>query len=103
MAYNLQFKRKYEKLKGTIAKADQHLEYDPDKEIDLAYDEDLVELIAEAEELLDKVDKECDEITAEQDEERRREAQIAKVLPRSQPLKWDGSVNDFIRFKKSQI
>ena len=94
------YRRKYEDLKGSITKADQHLMFDPDP-VDPAYEEHLEDLIVEAQELLDKVDQECDEIAAQKDEERQQKAQIAKVLPRSQPLKWDGSVNDFIRFKKS--
>ena len=70
-------------------------------EVDPAYSENLEDLIETAEDLLDRVDEESDRISANQDETRRKEAQIAKCLPRSQPQKWDGSVNDFIRFKTS--
>ena len=95
------YRRKYGDLKSAINKADQHLRYDPENNVDSAYAEDLEDLIEVAEELLDRVDEKSDEITANQEESRRKEAQIAKCLPRSQPQKWDGSVNDFIRFKNS--
>ena len=95
------YRRKYGDLRGAINKADQHLRYDPANNVDPAYAEDLEELVQVAEDLLDRVDEESDEITAAQENSRRREAQIAKCLPRSQPQKWDGSVNDFIRFKTS--
>ena len=95
------YRRKYGDLKSVINKADQHLRYDPENNVDPAYAEDLEDLIEVAENLLDKVDEKSDEITANQEESRRKEAQIAKCLPRSQPQKWDGSVNDFIRFKNS--
>ena len=95
------YRRKYGDLKGAISKADHHLRYDRLTDVDPAYSEGLEDLIEAAEDLLDRVDEESDQISADQDEERRREAQIAKCLPRSQPQKWDGSVNDFIRFKTS--
>ena len=95
------YRRKYGDLKSAISKADQHLRYDRMTDVDPAYSEGLEDLIEAAEDLLDRVDEESDQISADQDEERRREAQIAKCLPRSQPQKWDGSVNDFIRFKTS--
>ena len=95
------YRRKYGDLKSAINKADQHLRYDRMAEVDPAYSESLEDLIETAEDLLDRVDEESDQISASQDETRRREAQIAKCLPRSQPQKWDGSVNDFIRFKTS--
>ena len=95
------YRRKYGDLKSAINKADQHLRYDPENNVDSAYAEDLEDLIEVAEELLDRVDEKSDEITANQEESRHKEAQIAKCLPRSQPQKWDGSVNDFIRFKNS--
>ena len=95
------YKRKYGDLKNAISKADQHQKYDSSTEVDPAYSEDLEDLIVEANDLLDTVDEESDRISADQAERRRKEAQIAKCLPRSQPQKWDGSVNDFIRFKTS--
>ena len=95
------YKRKYGELRNAINKADQHLRYDPENMVDSAYAEDLEDLVEVAEDLLDRVDEKSDEITANQEESRRKEAQIAKCLPRSQPQKWDGSVNDFIRFKNS--
>ena len=95
------YNRKYGDIKSAIKEAERHLKYDSSTEVDPAYSEDLEDLIVEAEDLLDRVDEESDRITADQDERRRKEAQIAKCLPRSQPQKWDGSVNDFIRFKTS--
>ena len=102
------YRRKYGDLKSAIHKADQHLRYDPENSVDPAYAEHLEDLVEAAENLLDKVDEKSDEITTNQEETRRKEeetrrkeAQIARCLPRSQPQKWDGSVNDFIRFKTS--
>ena len=98
------FKRKYDDLKEAIRKAEGHLRYEND--VDPAYTEDLDELLAAAEDLLDKVDDKIDHANRKQEEkkhhqeeERRKEAQIAKCLPRSSPQKWDGSIRDFIKFK----
>ena len=91
------FKRKYEDLKEAIRKAEGHLRYEND--VDPAYAEDLDELLVAAEDALDKVDDKVDHANRKQEEERRKEAQMAKCLPRSSPQKWDGSIRDFIKFK----
>ena len=91
------FKRKYEDLKEGIQKAELHLRFEDD--VDPAYAEDLDELLVAAEEALDKVDDKVDHVNGRQEEKRRKEAQIAKCLPRSPPQKWDGSIRDFIKFK----
>ena len=61
------YRRKYGDLRGAINKADQHLRYDPANNVDPAYAEDLEELVQVAEDLLDRVDEESDEITAAQE------------------------------------
>ena len=91
------FKRKYDDLKDAIRKAEGHLRYEND--VDPAYAEDLDELLVAAEDALDKVDDKVDHANRKQEEERRKEAQMAKCLPRSSPQKWDGSIRDFIKFK----
>ena len=93
------FKRKYDDLKEAIRKAEGHLRYE-DK-VDPAYAEELDELLLAAEEVLDQVDDEMDQVNGKQEEERRKEAQIAECLPRSSPQKWDGSIRDFIKFKEA--
>ena len=93
------FKRKYDDLKEAIRKAECHLRYEND--VDQAYAEELDELLATAEEFLDKVDDKVDDANERQEEKRRKEAQIAKCLPRSSPQRWDGSIRDFIKFKEA--
>ena len=91
------FKRKYDDLKEAMRKAEGHLRYADD--VDPAYAEELDDLLLTAESDLDKVDDKVDHVNGRQEEKRRREAQIAKCLPRSSPQKWDGSIRDFIKFK----
>ena len=90
------YKRKYGDLKDARKKADIHLRYDEVKELDQAYAEGLEDLIHEADSLLDKVDAAGDLIT----KRIRDKEQLMKRLPRSSPQKWDGTMNDFPRFKQ---
>ena len=70
-----------------------------ENDVDPAYAEELEELLTDAEDVLDNVDDEVDRVNEKQEEKRRKDAQIAKCLPRSSPQKWDGSIRDFIKFK----
>ena len=89
------YKRKYGDLKEARKKADLHLKYDDTKDLDQAYEEYLDNLIQSADDLLDKVDEKSDRIT----KQIRDKEQLMKRLPRSSPQKWDGTMNDFPRFK----
>ena len=90
------YKRKYGDLINARKKADLHLRYEDTKDLDQAYVETLEELIQSVDSLLDEVDAEGDLITKRiRDKER-----LMKHLPRSSPQKWDGTMNDFPRFKQ---
>ena len=90
------FKRLSSELKSSMQQADRHLKFDPATEVDPAYSDMLEELFLDAEELLHNLDKQGDVII----KERKRKDQIMRCLPRSAPQKWDGSMQDFIRFKQ---
>ena len=72
------------------------MRYDPSGEVDPAFSELLEELYLDAENLLYDRDQEGDVII----KERKKQEQIMRCLPRSAPQKWDGSLQDFIRFKQ---
>ena len=90
------FKRVYSELKNCMQQVDKHLRYDPTTEVDSAYSDMLEEQFLEAENLLHDIDAKGDVIT----KERKKQEQIMRCLPRSAPQKWDGSLQDFIRFKQ---
>ena len=90
------YKRVYSELKNCMQQVDKHLRYDPTTEVDPAYSDMLEELFLDAENLLHDMDAKGDVIT----KERKRQEQIMRCLPRSAPQKWDGSLQDFIRFKQ---
>ena len=90
------YKRVYSELKNSMQQVDKHLKYDPATEVDPAYSDMLEELFLEAENLLHDMDAQGDVITRE----RKKQEQIMRCLPRSAPQKWDGSLQDFIRFKQ---
>ena len=90
------YKRVYSELKNCMQQVDKHLKYDPTAEVDPAYSDMLEELFLEAENLLHDMDAQGDVITRE----RKKQEQIMRCLPRSAPQKWDGSLQDFIRFKQ---
>ena len=70
-------------------RADRHLREDEVSAIDSSYEEDLENLLQEAEELLDKFDVKGDEVEATREKQR----QISRCLPRTQPQKWDGTIH----------
>ena len=90
------YKRVYSELKNCMQQVDKHLKYDPSTEVDPAYSEMLEDLFLDAETLLHDMDAKGDVIT----KERKKQEQIMRCLPRSAPQKWDGSLQDFIRFKQ---
>ena len=89
------FKRVYSELRNCMQQVDKHMKYDPTGEVDPAYSDLLEELFLEAEDLLHDRDAKGDVII----KERKQKEQIMRCLPRSAPQKWDGSLQDFIRFK----
>ena len=90
------YKRVYSELKNCMQQVDKHMRYDPSGEVDPAFGELLEELYLDAENLLYDRDQEGDVII----KERKKQEQIMRCLPRSAPQKWDGSLQDFIRFKQ---
>ena len=89
------YKRHRSNLTRRMERADRHLHEDKESDIDPSYEDYLENLLQEAEELLDKFDVMGDEVEATREKQR----QISKCLPRTQPQKWDGTINDFMRFK----
>ena len=75
------------------------MNHDDSKDLDLSYTEDLAELVDMAEDFLSAIDEWGDEVEAAREKQRRLKEQISKCLPRTQPQKWDGTINDFMRFK----
>ena len=53
----------------------------------------------DAEDLLFEVDAEGDKVEQARQDLKRANELISKCLPRIQPQKWDGTINDFMRFK----
>ena len=93
------YKRLYNDLRECQKRSNQHLNHDDSKDLDLSYTEDLAELVDRAEDFLNAIDERGDEIEAAREKQRRLKEQISKCLPRTQPQKWDGTINDFMRFK----
>ena len=93
------YKRLYNDLRECQKRSNQHLNHDDSKDLDLSYTEDLAELVDRAEDFLNSIDERGDEVEAAREKQRRLKEQISKCLPRTQPQKWDGTINDFMRFK----
>ena len=89
------YKRLYGDLRECKKLSDKHLNHDDSEELDVSYTEDLTELVLAAEEFLNDIDEEGDKIEAAREKQR----QISRCLPKTQPQKWDGTINDFMRFK----
>ena len=94
------YKRLYNDLRECQKRSDKHLNHDDSKDLDTSYTEDLVELVGAAEEFLKNIDKKGDEVEAARESSRDRQRQISRCLPKTQPQKWDATINDFMRFKK---
>ena len=93
------YKRHHSNLIKRMERADRHLREDEESAIDPSYEDYLENLLQNAEDLLSQVDDEGDKLEAAREKQRRQEEQISKCLPRTQPQKWDGTINDFMRFK----
>ena len=89
------FKHHRSNLIKRIERANRHLQEDEEAAIDPSYEDDLENLLQDAEELRSQVDDKGDEI----EEAREKQRQISRCLPKTQPQKWDGTINDFMRFK----
>ena len=93
----------YKRLRGKVTKSidrvEKHLNEDEESEIDPAYIEDLEKLLQEAEDLLHEVDVEGDQVEQARQDLKQQNDLISKCLPRTQLQKWDGTINDFMRFK----
>ena len=93
----------YKRLRGKVTKSidrvEKHLNEDEESEIDPAYSEDLEKLLQEAEDLLHEVDVEGDQVEQARQDLKQQNDLISKCLPRTQLQKWDGTINDFMRFK----
>ena len=89
------YKRLYGDLRECKKLSDKHLNHDDSEELDVSYTEDLTDLVLAAEEFLNDIDEEGDKIEAAREKQR----QISRCLPKTQPQKWDGTINDFMRFK----
>ena len=97
------FKRHHARVMKGMEMAEKHLREDEEAEIDVAYEEHLLSCIDEAEVLLSKVDEEGDKV--EQGRQKRKEENdlISKTLPRTHAIKWNGTRQDYMRFKQEAL
>ena len=93
------YKRLRSKVTRSMDRAEKHLQEDEESDIDPAYIEGLEQLLQEAEDLLFEVDDEGDKVEQARQDLKQTNELISKCLPRTQPQKWDGTINDFMRFK----
>ena len=93
------YKRLRSKVTRSMDRVEKHLQEDEESDIDPAYSEDLEKLLQDAEDLLFEVDAEGDKVEQARQDLKQANELISKCLPRIQPQKWDGTINDFMRFK----
>ena len=93
----------YKRLRGKVTRSmdrvEKHLHEDEESDIDPAYSEDLEKLLQEAEDLLHEVDVEGDKVEQARQDLKQKNDLISKCLPRTQAIKWDGTRQDYMRFK----
>ena len=93
------YKRLRSKLTKSMDQVERHLYEDEASNIDPAYTDDLEALWQEAEELLCRVDDEGDQVEQERQDLKRKDDLIIKCLPKAHAIKWDGTRQDYMRFK----
>jgi hypothetical protein len=93
------YKRKYKDLRDSMSDAEKHLRFDKAEEVDNAWEEFLEDGITAAEDQLNEVDSKGDEIDFKEKEKDR----MAKCLPKANPQKWDGLINDYTRFRSQAL
>ena len=93
------YKRLYNDLRECQKRSDKHLNHDDSKDLDESYTEDLAELVRAAEEFLNTIDDEGDKVEQARQDLKQENDLISKCLPRTHAIKWDGTRQDYIRFK----
>ena len=93
------YKRLYDDLRECQKRSDKHLNHDDSKDLDVSYTEDLAELVKAAEEFLQEIDDEGDKVEQARQDLKQENDLISKCLPRTHAIKWDGTRQDYIRFK----
>ena len=93
------YKRLRSKVTRSMDRVEKHLQEDEESDIDPAYSEDLEKLLQEAEDLLFEVDGEGDQVEQARQDLKQENDLISKCLPRTHAIKWDGTRQDYMRFK----